>query len=83
MVERAIIVSDTPEIGADTFAGLAQETAAAPGEASAASSRLGDMERTAVAEAISAAGGNLSLAAASLGLSRQALYRRMEKYGLK
>ncbi|WP_290390735.1 helix-turn-helix domain-containing protein [Paramuribaculum intestinale] len=41
------------------------------------------MERAAVAEAISAAGGNLSLAASSLGLSRQALYRRMEKYGLK
>lgn len=82
MVERAIIVSDAPEIDADTFAGLAPDEAASSSE-TGASPRLGDMERTAVAEAIAAAGGNLSLAAASLGLSRQALYRRMEKYGLK
>lgn len=82
MVERAIIVSDAPEIDVDTFAGLAPDEAASSSEAGA-SPRLGDMERTAVAEAIAAAGGNLSLAAASLGLSRQALYRRMEKYGLK
>lgn len=82
MVERAIIVSDAPEIDVDTFAGLAPDEAASSSEAGA-SPRLGDMERTAVAEAITAAGGNLSLAAASLGLSRQALYRRMEKYGLK
>lgn len=82
MVERAIIVSDAPEIDVDTFAGLAPEEAASSSE-TGASPRLGDMERTAVAEAIAAAGGNLSLAAASLGLSRQALYRRMEKYGLK
>lgn len=82
MVERAIIVSDAPEIDVDTFAGLAPDESALSSE-TGASPRLGDMERTAVAEAISAAGGNLSLAAASLGLSRQALYRRMEKYGLK
>ncbi len=82
MVERAIIVSDAPEIDVDTFAGLAPDEAASSSE-TGASPRLGDMERTAVAEAIAAAGGNLSLAAASLGLSRQALYRRMEKYGLK
>lgn len=82
MVERAIIVSDAPEIDVDTFAGLAPDEAASSSE-TGASPRLGDMERTAVTEAIAAAGGNLSLAAASLGLSRQALYRRMEKYGLK
>lgn len=84
MVERAIIVSDTPEIGPETFAGLSAESApTAVAADSVAGARLGDMERAAVAEAISAAGGNLSLAASSLGLSRQALYRRMEKYGLK
>ncbi len=84
MVERAIIVSGTPEIGPETFAGLSAESApTAVAADSVAGARLGDMERAAVAEAISAAGGNLSLAASSLGLSRQALYRRMEKYGLK
>ncbi|MDE5920857.1 MAG: sigma-54 dependent transcriptional regulator [Paramuribaculum sp.] len=84
MVERAVIVCDTPEIGPETFAALASESVGqAEPSAPVGGARLGEMERAAVAEAISAAGGNLSLAASSLGLSRQALYRRMEKYGLK
>ena len=40
-------------------------------------------DRAAVESALASAGGVIARAAAELGLSRQALYRRMEKYGIK
>jgi DNA-binding NtrC family response regulator len=40
-------------------------------------------DRTAVENALANSGGVIARAAADLGLSRQALYRRMEKYGIK
>jgi len=42
---------------------------------------LGELERTAVKEALLKHQGDVSRAAAALGLSRAALYRRMGKYG--
>ncbi len=42
-------------------------------------STLAATERAAVDEAMARAGGNISKAAALLGISRQALYRRLEK----
>ncbi|HTV77530.1 MAG TPA: sigma-54 dependent transcriptional regulator [Steroidobacteraceae bacterium] len=41
------------------------------------------LNRSAIEATLRAAGGNVSRAAASLGLSRQALYRRMERLGLR
>jgi DNA-binding NtrC family response regulator len=41
------------------------------------------LNRGAIEASLRAAGGNVSRAAASLGLSRQALYRRMERLGLR
>ncbi|HEY1900682.1 MAG TPA: sigma-54 dependent transcriptional regulator [Steroidobacteraceae bacterium] len=41
------------------------------------------LNRAAIEASLKAAGGNVSRAAASLGLSRQALYRRMERLGLR
>ena len=43
---------------------------------------LEDMERTAIIRAIRLADGNLTVAARELGITRQSLYRRIEKYGL-
>lgn len=43
---------------------------------------LAAQERAALLAAMSEAGGNLSAAARALGLSRAALYRRLEKHGL-
>lgn len=43
---------------------------------------LAAQERAAVMAAMAEAEGNLSAAARTLGLSRAALYRRLEKYGL-
>jgi DNA-binding NtrC family response regulator len=43
---------------------------------------VGEPSREAVQAALAEAGGVVSRAAAALGLSRQALYRRLERYGL-
>jgi DNA-binding NtrC family response regulator len=43
---------------------------------------LDDIEQAAVRKALSKHGGNISRAANELGISRKALYRRIEKYGL-
>ena len=47
-----------------------------------ASRNLDEPSREAVVAALESASGVISRAAQSLGLSRQALYRRMERYGL-
>jgi transcriptional regulator of acetoin/glycerol metabolism len=41
------------------------------------------MEQDAIVEAIRQSNGNLSQVASQLGITRQALYRRMEKYGIQ
>jgi len=41
------------------------------------------VNREIIEASLRAAGGNVSRAAASLGLSRQALYRRMERLGMR
>ena len=41
-----------------------------------------DAERLLIRKALERYGGNVSDAAKGLGLSRSALYRRLEKYGL-
>jgi DNA-binding NtrC family response regulator len=43
---------------------------------------LEDVEKLLIQKALSRHGGNVSLAAKALGLSRSALYRRLERYGL-
>ena len=40
-------------------------------------------EREAIEKALRQADGNLSVAAQLLGITRQSLYRRMEKFGIK
>ena len=57
-----------------------EESAAAPSAATQRS--LAAQERAAVLAAMAEAQGNLSAAARALGVSRAALYRRLEKYGL-
>jgi DNA-binding NtrC family response regulator len=42
-----------------------------------------ELDRDTIAAALKAAGGNISRTAQALGLSRQALYRRMERYGFE
>jgi DNA-binding NtrC family response regulator len=80
-VERAVILGDGPTLGAADFA-----LGAAPSSGGAAFAlerlHLDTLEQLAVRQALSKHGGNISRAAAELGISRKALYRRIEKYGL-
>jgi two-component system, NtrC family, response regulator len=43
---------------------------------------LDDLKRAMIAKCLKHYGGNISHVADALGLSRAALYRRMEKYGI-
>ena len=43
---------------------------------------LDEMERTMIQQAIGQCDGNLSQAAAKLGVTRQTLYNKMKRYGL-
>jgi DNA-binding NtrC family response regulator len=79
--ERAVILGGKERLEAADFQLGAPAATPAP-RAEAASLRLDELERSAVAEALRAAQGNLSEAARRLGVSRAALYRRLEKHGL-
>jgi DNA-binding NtrC family response regulator len=75
-VERALILSDGDTLGTGDFR-LARGSDDAPG-----SLNLEENERRMVSLALEQAGGNISQAAATLGITRSALYRRIEKFDL-
>lgn len=85
-IERALLVTGADELQPDHF----EETLAmergdgARDDLPAVGSMTVDgMEKTMILRSIEHHRGNLTRVAESLGLSRQALYRRMEKYGIK
>jgi two-component system response regulator HydG len=80
-VERAVILSDGAILETGDFSPIAPR-ADVPVSHSADTSRLDVVERSAVARALSESSGNISRAAAALGLTRASLYRRKTKYGL-
>ncbi|MFB6272304.1 MAG: sigma-54-dependent transcriptional regulator [Salinibacter sp.] len=82
-VERAVILSESTEITPDDlrFSAPSPESSGAE-EPSFDTLNLDDLEQKAVRQALSKHGGNVSQAAEELGISRRALYRRIEKYGL-
>ena len=82
LVERTLLVSTSTSLGERDF--RAQYTGDAPsGGQPTATTTLESNERSAIETALARSGGNLSRTAALLGISRQALYRRIEKYGIK
>jgi len=76
-VERALILSDSDTL---TTADFRLTTGSANSDVS--SLNLEASERRLVEEALQKAGGNISHAAALLGITRAALYRRIEKFSL-
>ncbi|PSQ91982.1 MAG: sigma-54-dependent Fis family transcriptional regulator, partial [Bacteroidetes bacterium QH_2_63_10] len=82
-IERAVILSESTEIVPDDlrFSAPSPESSS-DAEASFDTLNLNDLEQKAVRKALSKHGGNVSQAAEELGISRRALYRRIEKYGL-
>ncbi|AKD05832.1 sigma-54 dependent transcriptional regulator [Pontibacter korlensis] len=81
-LERASIMSDNRELQAEDFFFLAVEEPAAAPAVTSQSLDLDNLEREAVQRALQKHDGNISKAAKELGLSRGALYRRLEKYEL-
>ena len=83
-VERTLIVSGASTLGADDFrrAVPAPRDTAAPAQP-APGGTLDRLEHDRIADAMRRHGGNISRAAAELGLSRGALYRRLEKFGFR
>lgn len=88
LVERTLLVSGKEELTADDFKAMHQQTTPkeTPLPTPAVSTEgmtLEEIERQAILQAISRYRGNLSLVAVELGISRGALYRRLEKYGIE
>ena len=78
-VERAVILTDADRIGE---ADLQFSAVAPPASTGTETLDLEEIEHAAVREALARHGGNVTHAAAALGLTRKSLYRRIEKYGL-
>jgi DNA-binding NtrC family response regulator len=76
VIERAALLADGRVVPVELL------DLPAPPAAQAASRSLDEPSRAAVEAALAAAQGVVSRAAQALGLSRQALYRRMERYAL-
>lgn len=77
MVERAVIMGG-PRIGRRSFADAELNDV----NCDAPVGTLSDATRQAVADALERADGNVAQAARILGITRQSLYRRKDKYGL-
>ena len=71
-------VSGSERLTADDFAGRSRSGELPTDEPSS----LEDLERQEITDALRRCNGNISRAATERGLSRQALYRRIEKFGL-
>jgi len=86
LIERALLVTGAGELQPGHFEEtLAMERGerAKDGLPPVGSMTVDGMEKTMILRSIEHHRGNLTRVAESLGLSRQALYRRMEKYGIK
>jgi DNA-binding NtrC family response regulator len=81
-MERAVIMSEGPTLQPGDFNFSAPMQAPQDSDIGLDTLNLDDIEQAAVRKALSKHGGNISRAADELGISRKALYRRIEKYGL-
>jgi DNA-binding NtrC family response regulator len=82
VVERAVLMAPGSRIEQFDFSLQPLEPRAAP-SASAAGVTLEQAEQAMVRNALDQCGGNIQKTAELLGLSRAALYRRLEKYGIE
>ena len=81
-VERTILVSQQPHLTEVDFKNQYVEIAAKTGVHDTSVHSLEEIEKQMILRALEL-GGNLSKVATALGLSRQAVYRRLEKYAIR
>ena len=77
-IERAVLMAQQGSVRAGDLALRAQAGATPRLE----ELKLEEVERTLIKKALERCGGNVSQAAVALGLSRSALYRRLQQHGL-
>ncbi|NOJ75190.1 sigma-54-dependent transcriptional regulator [Empedobacter stercoris] len=77
-IERAVILAENNKISIDNLG----FTTFIPQKVSDNSNNLSDMERTKIVERLHFFEGNISKTAEDLGVSRAALYRKLEKYNI-
>ena len=85
LVERVVLMSPIDAITIDDFRNQIQITPRKTGDSPlppVGSMTLDDMEKNMIIKALEFHNNNISKVAQTLGLSRAALYRRLEKYGL-
>jgi transcriptional regulator of acetoin/glycerol metabolism len=78
-MERAVIMCESAELQVGDFGALQKHTT---GDFIFGHLNLEKLEEWAVRKALTKHSGNVSQAAEELGLSRGALYRRIEQYGI-
>ena len=86
ILERAVLISSTGILGKDDFLSHGNNTIKTKHGSSLpepGSMTLEEMEEAMVRKALEKYNNNISKAAKSLGLTRQMLYRRLEKYNIK
>jgi DNA-binding NtrC family response regulator len=84
-IDRAVLIRGGRELDVEDFFAIRDAAAAAPREETlpdAGTMTLDEMEKRMIVKCFKHYEGNVSRAAEALGISRAALYRRMEKYGI-
>jgi len=82
IIERAVIMADSGELQADDLVFSPIELSTAEALQNRKDANLGEMEKNAILRMIDKHSGNISKAAKELGLTRNSLYRRLEKYDI-
>ena len=83
VLERAVILRPAGRIGAGDIMIAPGSAGSAPGALSLGTLNLEEAERALISRALDAAAGNKSEAARLLGITRRALYGRLERYGME
>jgi two-component system response regulator AtoC len=82
VIERAVLLAESERLEPKDFAALAATASADPLELPATGVDLEALERSFVVQALKRSGGNQTKAAALLGLNRDQIRYRIEKFGL-
>ncbi|MBC5991219.1 sigma-54-dependent transcriptional regulator [Pontibacter cellulosilyticus] len=85
LVERTVLVAEQPVLEAEDFQAQAQQSPAKPGDKTlpaVGTMTLDEMEASMIKKSMDYYHNNISKVARALGLSRAALYRRLDKFNI-
>jgi transcriptional regulator with PAS, ATPase and Fis domain len=81
-IERAMLLADRAWLGAEDFATLSRNTSSAPFRLPPEGVNLEEVERQLLVQALERAGGNQTQAGCLLGINRDQVRYRIEKFGI-